>query len=102
MAKSKSPTNTPVPVYQKPEGRIQWPQTPKDICDLPRRFRIQRLNSFEWQAYVLDSEGETAIGKPDLFDILTKKVAAVMRAEGQKEFLANKNPDPLLPVKANV
>ncbi len=86
MAKKISPIDLPRPAAAE---RTPWPQSPKDLSPRPRVFRIQRLNQFEWQAYVIGESGEAPIGKPDLFDILKNKVMAVMRAEGQQEYMAN-------------
>jgi hypothetical protein len=37
----------------------------------------------------MDGE-EIKIGKPDVFDLVAKKVNGIMRLEGQKEFIDNK------------
>lgn len=88
MAKPIPPKTRPVAPSHV--DRLSWPTTPKELSLKPRLFRIHRLNAFEWQAYVTQDDGEFPIGKPDLFDILRTKVAGVMRAEGQAEFLALK------------
>jgi len=85
MAKVITPKKAPV------EDRLSWPQGPRDLSSRPRVFRMHRLDSYSWQAYVILDNTESPIGKPDLFDIIKNKVAGVMRAEGQLEFLANKN-----------
>lgn len=85
------PTPTPdKPAVAPASERLAWPTSPKDIPSKPRLFRIQRLNAFEWQAYVTEDDRELPIGKPDLFDILRNKVSGLMRAEGQVEFLEQK------------
>lgn len=84
------PVKAPDAARTKPSERLPWPQTPKDLPDRPRLFRVHRVNTFEWQAYVTQGNQEFPIGKPDLFEIVAKKVGGVMRSEGQMEFLESK------------
>lgn len=90
----QAPTPAPVqPSEPSPQAihRIPWPHTPKDLATKPRSFRIHRVSAFEWQAFVTEDGTEKAIGKPDLFDIVSHKVKGVLRLEGQAEYLAAKS-----------
>ncbi len=78
------------PPIEKSEDRMPWPSSPKELRERPRVFRVERLDSFAWQAYVIEDNKESPIGKPDLFDILINKIKGVMRAEGQRKYLAER------------
>lgn len=95
MAKDK------VQVHPKsnPQDRIPWPLKPEELSPRPRLFRVERLNEYEWQAYIVSGGDEHPIGKPDLFDIVKHKVAAVMKAEGQQAFLKFKRDSALKPLQ---
>lgn len=88
-AKSSAPDNFP-PLRAPTEERLPWPTHPKDIVLRPRVFRIHRLDAHAWQAYVIEGNQEHMIGKPDVFEILARRVITVMKAEGQVEFMAKK------------
>lgn len=92
MARLKNiPKELDTPVRPFPSNKtIKWPASERDLADIPRLFRIHRLNTFEWQAYVVMDGEEIKIGKPDVFDLVAKKVNGIMRLEGQKEFIDNK------------
>ncbi len=91
MAKPKPvPVVTPEPI-PAPKAYLPWPTRPKDLSPHARKFRIHRLNAFEWQAYVTDQGDEVPIGKPDLFNLVKAKLDGVLREEGQMEYLAEKS-----------
>lgn len=93
MAKPTKAPQTPIPA-PVPEAskvdRLAWPNSPKELHCTERSFRIHRENAFEWQAYVLENGVERPIGKPDLFDIVSHKVRAILKAEGQMKYLGDK------------
>lgn len=68
--------------------RLKWPTSEKEMSKTPRVYRIHRMNSFEWQAFVTDQDIEYPIGKPDTYELVLRKVSLCMRYEGQAEFLA--------------
>lgn len=93
MAKLKPTIEPKAPAPAEPirPPFLPWPNSPKDLGSMPRVFRIHRMNSFEWQAFVTADGREELIGKPDTFDLVMYRIQAVMRAEGQAQFLAAKN-----------
>lgn len=90
MAKPLKSPSEPRPEAPAKPKYLPWPASPKECSDKPRRFRVERLNAFEWQAFVTSEKGEEPIGKPDVFDIVMQKVKGVVRIEGQRAFLEAK------------
>lgn len=73
----------PVP---KPEAKAP------DIKATSKTFyRIHRIDAFSWQAYKLTGSTEAPVFKPDLLEIVMRKIGTEMKQEGSAEFLAAKS-----------
>jgi hypothetical protein len=71
------------------------PDYPKSTFSTINSYRIDKLSQFEFQGYQLEkkpdgSYKETRFGKPDLLDLVARRIFTQMRAESQEVFLNNK------------